>query len=143
MSEQELTRAIIDRLNAIPGVWVYRQNTGVAKAHGHRIRFGLVGSADITGVLPGGRRLELEVKLPTGKPPSEEQVQFGERINAAGGLWAVVKSVDEAVAVVEDAVREEAWPYCRKCNTTGDMNWNDPGACGPSPCDCYFGRRLA
>jgi len=104
MSEQTLVRAILDRLAAMPEVYAWRQNTGVAKAHGHRIRFGLNGSGDISGILRGGRRLELEVKLPGGKyGVTEEQEAFGARVLAMGGLWCVVRSVEEAVTVVEEA----------------------------------------
>lgn len=106
MSEQELMRAILDRLAMMPGVWCWRTNTGVAKAHGHRIRFGKVGSGDISGILRGGRHFELEVKLPGGKwKTTEEQQAHGARVLEMGGLWAVVRSVDEAVAAVESAMQ--------------------------------------
>ena len=104
MSEQELQRAILDRLSVMPGVWCWRQNTGVARMAGGRVRFGLVGSGDISGGLQGGRRLELEVKTEKGQP-SEEQVKFGAKVNAMGGLWAVVRSVSEAVAIVQEALK--------------------------------------
>ena len=103
MSESDLLRSIMERLALIPGLLAWRQNTGVAKAHGFRIRFGLVGSGDITGVLPGGRRLEIEVKTPTGRV-SPEQIAFGERINKAGGLWFVARSADEAVIRIQEAL---------------------------------------
>ncbi len=106
MSEQELTRAILDRLALMPGVWCWRNNTGVGKANGFRIRFGKVGSGDITGVLAGGRHFELEVKLPGGKwKTTEEQEAHGARVLEMGGLWAVVRSVDDAVAAVEGAMK--------------------------------------
>jgi hypothetical protein len=137
-SEQELTRAIIDRLNAIPGVWAWRTNTGVAKMPGGRVRFGLVGGGDITGILLGGRHFEVEVKLPGGKwPVTPQQEKHGTRVQEMGGLWFVARSVDEAVRTVVDELG------CSKCNTTGDRNWNDPGACSADPCDCHFARRSA
>lgn len=106
MSEQELTRAILDRLAVMPNVWAWRNNTGVAKAHGHRVSFGKVGSGDISGILRGGRRIELEVKLPGGKwKTTPEQEAFGARVLEMGGLWVVVRSVEEAVAAVDGAMQ--------------------------------------
>lgn len=107
MSEQELTRAILDRLALMPGVWCWRNNTGVAKgAYGGRIRFGKVGSGDISGILRGGRHFELEVKLPGGKwKTTEEQEAHGARVLEMGGLWAVVRSIDEAVVAIEAALQ--------------------------------------
>ena len=104
MSEQELTRAILDALKA-RGIWCWRTNTGVAKMPGGRVRFGIVGGGDITGVLPGGRHFELEVKLPDGKwKVTPEQEAHGARIRALGGGWAVVRSVEEAIAAVTPTV---------------------------------------
>lgn len=109
MSEQELTRGILDALAHLPGVEAWRNNTGVAKAHGHRIRFGKVGSGDIMGILADGRHFELEVKVPGGKwKVTPEQEAHGARVRALGGLWAAVKSVDEALAVVREALKEAA-----------------------------------
>lgn len=106
MTEQELTRAILDRLARMPDVWCWRTNTGVAKAHGHRISFGKVGSGDISGMLRGGRHFELEVKLPGGKwKTTPEQEAHGARVLELGGLWAVVRSVEDAVAAVEGAMQ--------------------------------------
>lgn len=102
-SETDLQRAILERLALIPGLVVWRSNTGVSRSGGRFVRFGIKGQGDITGLLPGGKRLELEVKLPGGKV-SPEQVEFGARINAAGGLWAVVRSVDEAVIRVMEVM---------------------------------------
>jgi hypothetical protein len=106
VTEQELTRAIVERLNAIPGVCCWRANAGVSRSGGRFVRFGVVGQADISGLVRGGKRVELETKLPGGKwKVTAEQLAFGARITDLGGLWAVVRSVDEAVAVVEGALR--------------------------------------
>lgn len=105
MSEQEIQRQILDALALMPGVFAWRQNTGVASVRGFRVRYGKNGSGDISGILSGGRRLELEVKSKTGVV-SDEQREFGARINAMGGLWAVVRSLDEALAVVREALEK-------------------------------------
>lgn len=104
-SEQELTRAITEALERMPGVFVWRSNAGVSRSGGRYVRFGLKGQGDISGVIRGGKRLELEVKLPGGKyKVTEEQAAFGARINELGGVWAVVRSVEEALAVVKGAL---------------------------------------
>lgn len=105
MTENEIQKAILERLALIPGLVFWRSNSGVSRSGGRFVRFGLPGQGDITGILPGGRRFELEVKTATGKL-SPEQVEFGAKVNAAGGLWACVRSVDEACAVIERALTD-------------------------------------
>ena len=102
MTEQGLTAAILAALGSRPDCRVWRQNTGVA-AYGHRaVRFGVPGQADISGILAGGRRLELEVKRP-GERTTPEQDRWGAMIVKFGGVYAVVRSVEEAVVAVENA----------------------------------------
>lgn len=102
--EAVLQRLIIAQLRA-RGIWCWRQNTGAARtARGRTIRFGIPGQADITGILPGGRRLEIECKSATGRL-TPEQREFGERVTAAGGLWVVARTLDDALNAVLAAVR--------------------------------------
>jgi hypothetical protein len=95
LTEADLTHAIVDTLNNIPGVWCWRQNTGRRGG----VSFGLRGQADITGVVDGGRRIELEVKLPGGKV-EPHQVAFIERMRMLGAIAGVVRSMDDAIALV-------------------------------------------
>lgn len=53
--------------------------------------FGYPGAGDITGILPDGRRLEIECKSPTGKQ-SEKQRKFQEKIEQNGGVYLLVRS---------------------------------------------------
>ena len=117
-NEAELTGIIVRALNNIPGVLCWRMNTGRRGG----IQFGKQGQGDITGLLRGGRRLELEVKLPTPlKPPSKrkatkvvepktkqspKQVEFEEQIIALGGVYSVVESVEDAIKTVLWALGE-------------------------------------
>lgn len=100
MSEHAIQQAILLALGARRDLRLWRNNSGVAFGKGRAVRFGVVGQADISGILKGGRRLELEVKRP-GERPTEEQARFGAMIRTFGGVWEVVHSVEEAVAVVE------------------------------------------
>lgn len=73
MSETDLQRDVLLCLQAHPMVaWAQRQNTGGAYLGDppQYVKFGVEGDADITGQLRGGRRLEVEVKVP-GEWPSE------------------------------------------------------------------------
>jgi hypothetical protein len=58
------------------------------------VRFGVPGQADISGILVGGRRLEIEVKGPTGRM-SDQQRKFRAMIECFGGLYILARSVDD------------------------------------------------
>jgi len=58
------------------------------------ISFGMKGQADLSGIYSDGRRLEIEVKAPGGKP-SKEQVTFGRIIKRFGGIHILAKSVED------------------------------------------------
>lgn len=111
MTEAELTREIIKALNMIPGVWCWRMNTGRRGG----VSFGLKGQSDITGVLLGGTRLELEVKKPKNNRFEPEQPAFIQRMKAHGALVGVVHSVDEAIAIVTARILPES-----RVNTGGE-----------------------
>ena len=105
MSESDLLRSIMERLALIPGLVYWRNNTGIARTGGRYIAYGHVGSGDIIGLLPGGRFFSLELKTPENrKGPTPEQIAFGEAVSLAGGLYAVVRSVEEAVIRIQEAL---------------------------------------
>jgi len=58
-----------------------------------------VGMPDILCCIKG-RLIGLEVKTDTGKQ-SKEQVEWGERLEKAGGVYAVVRSVDDVESVIK------------------------------------------
>lgn len=79
---------------------VWPSPTGAAYRNNRLIRYGLKGSADITGILIGGRRLEIEVK--TGNAvQAENQIRFAKMIQKYGGYYHVARSVEDAVAFVK------------------------------------------
>lgn len=106
MTEHEIQQAILLALGGRRDLRIWRNNSGVAFGKGRAVRFGVVGQADLSGILKGGRRLEIEVKR-RGERPTEEQVSFGAMIQRYGGVWAVVRSVEEAIAVVEASLAGE------------------------------------
>ena len=96
-----------DILNAFVGdrrLRLWRNNTGVAeRADGGRIRFGVPGQADLSGILVDGRRLEIEVKQP-GRYQTQQQRAFEAMIRQYGGVYILARSVDDAVAGVHAAL---------------------------------------
>jgi hypothetical protein len=71
---------------------------------------------DIIGILPGGRCLGIEVKRLKSKTQpkrAQEQEEFREKINRAGGLAFIARSVDEVHERLEGltAMRRETGRY--------------------------------
>lgn len=82
---------------------LHRQGKQVTLANAAMIPVGLCkGSADIIGIRHSdGRFLALEVKTATGRA-SREQHAFVAAVQAANGIAGIVRSVDEALALVAD-----------------------------------------
>ena len=73
----------------------WRNNSGAMKVGARFIRYGLVGSPDVIGIV-NGQFVGLEVKREDGRQ-SEHQQEF-ERLSVKyGGRYAVVRSVREAI----------------------------------------------
>lgn len=115
---RDLTKPILAALNALPGVRVARNNTGMLRdERGVPVRYGLgLGSADLVGivvcrycsahlerhgdVLEVGRAFCLEVKWPREKPTAD-QARWLQAVRRLGGFACVVHGELEAL----DAVR--------------------------------------
>ena len=102
MSETSLTKAIAEAINSIPGCYVWKNNVG---RRGNKA-FGKKGSADITGIMHGGRRVEFEVKLPKNNHFEPGQLAFIERMKLLGACAGVVRSVDDAVLSIKVAIAQ-------------------------------------
>lgn len=106
MSEKDIQNAIRIAVSRLPGVVMWRNNTGIAEhwngRNVERVAYGLgKGSADLVGIVDG-RFVALEIKTERGRVSPEQQVWL-DLVNARGGYGAVVRSTDEAVAAVECA----------------------------------------
>lgn len=103
--EKRIQNDILRRFGADPRLRLWRQNTGVARyaAPGgpRTVRFGLPGAADLSGILRDGRRIEIEVKAPTGRQ-TEEQQRFGAMIERMGGIYVLARSVEDVEARLKD-----------------------------------------
>jgi hypothetical protein len=107
-TEKDIQNEIIQYLSHVPGYY-WRNNTGAAlykstTSAGSRaryIRFGHVGSGDITGIGPGGVRVEIEVKRPGGVQ-SENQKAFQKMITDNGGVYILAYSVEDVAQKLND-----------------------------------------
>ena len=104
VTEHAVQNAILAQLDRI-GVFAWRQNTGAAIDPRTKkvIFFGIAGQGDITGILPNGRRLEIECKAFRGKI-SDAQRKFAEQMQRAGALYIVARDVRETIDIVKRAI---------------------------------------
>lgn len=85
------------------GIFAKRRNVaGAQRVHGHFIRMGEKGQADLWGILPrSGRHWECEVKQP-GEKPSDKQMEWLNNCRASGAAATWVTSLDNFVAWMEE-----------------------------------------
>ena len=104
--EEIIHRAVVQHLEQreVPGLlWWHTPNggkrtpaeAGIFKALGVR-----AGVCDFI-LVHKGRTFGLELKAPGGKPPTETQMEFVSRLNAAGGFGAIVVGLDAAIKTLE------------------------------------------
>lgn len=98
MKESALQDEIRLALGRVPGLVLWRNNCGFDADRKVRYGVGSPGGADLIG-LYRGRFLAVEIKTPTGRQ-SNEQRTFQALVEAKGGVYAILRSVDEALAWV-------------------------------------------
>jgi hypothetical protein len=103
VTEAELQAEILLAVGSRPDCRIWRNNTGVGRSlSGDRvIRFGLVGSADLLGILRGGRFLAVEVKTKRGRQ-NEAQRNFQRMIESMGGIYVLARDVQTVVDFIDD-----------------------------------------
>lgn len=108
-SEAEVQAAILRALGQRRDLKIFRRNVTVSRdLTGRVIRSGIPGEADLEVLLaPLGSYLGLEVKSATGRQSPEQQV-WQRTVEALGGAYAVVRSVEEAEKAVQSAQAEIA-----------------------------------
>lgn len=92
--EKQIQNAILRTFGTRRDMRLWRANVGAARFGRHVVRFGVPGQADLTGILPGGIRLEIEVKAPNGRQ-SREQQAFQRMIERFGGVYVLARSVED------------------------------------------------
>jgi len=127
MPEHVIQNEIFRAFGTRSDMRIWRANTGVGFYADHRtrtarlVRFGVPGQADVTGILPVGlkficphcdtlllappvgRRLEIEVKSPTGRQTAEQRA-YQAMIERFGGLYVLARSVDDVQAAIDLAL---------------------------------------
>lgn len=99
-----LVKKILVALHAARLGRFWPQETGAAYRDNKLIHYGVLGGGDISGIVMGGRRVEIEVK--TGKGfQRESQVAFEQMIRAHGGIYILARSVEDALQQLQDAIR--------------------------------------
>ena len=100
MTEAEIQRAVRLAVGQLPDVCIWRNTVGGGHIDGRYQRWGLAdGSADLIGIGPGGKFLALEIKSLTGRLTLQQKL-FLDLVTARGGIAAVVRSPEEALAVI-------------------------------------------
>ena len=97
--EADIQSDILVAITALPDVLAWRANSGVGRtAAGNLLRANVPGCADILACCRG-RFVGLEVKRPRGRPLPSQRA-FRAAVERAGGVYAVVRSPDDALAVL-------------------------------------------
>lgn len=81
---------------------IWRANRGSMKIGDRFIEFGIDGQADITGILPDGRRLEIECKRRIGGKQSKDQENFEALITRFGGIYILARSVEDVFKALSE-----------------------------------------
>lgn len=98
-SEADLWTEMRSRLGKWPDLRIWRQNTGAAMYGDQMVKFGRKGSFDVTGLMRGGRRVEIELKVKN-RQPTEDQENNLAMLSEMGALCGVCRSMKEVMALL-------------------------------------------
>ncbi|MGC8553844.1 MAG: hypothetical protein ACP5O7_13455 [Phycisphaerae bacterium] len=99
--ESDLVKGILDYLRLRKDVIAWRQNTGATRIGDRFIRYGLVGQPDITGIIIGGYRLDIECKVKGGRL-SAEQAKYREQAKAMKSCYILAYCIEDVKAALDD-----------------------------------------
>lgn len=102
MKERQVQNEILRAFQTKREMRLWRANVGVARIGNRVVHFGVPGQADLTGILPGGVRLEVEVKSADGRQ-TEEQRNFQRMIERFGGVYVLARSVEDVTCALKAA----------------------------------------
>lgn len=105
-AETSLARAIREALSVL-GVVAWREQSGQVRVRRGYMHLAPEGTPDVIGYMPDGRLLAIEVKCGKGKE-RPEQTEWLAKAKAAGCVVGTVRSVAEAVTLVQNARRGKA-----------------------------------
>lgn len=93
-SEHQIQQEILLEFGCRDDLKIWRQNTGKLSSGCRFISFGVLGGGDISGIIKGGIRLEIEVKNEKGKQRPSQKL-FQKMIEEMGGVYILSRSVDD------------------------------------------------
>ncbi len=102
-SETRVLSMILANLHTLPGCMFWRANHGKAQMKGRWVEFGTKGQADILGCA-AGKFVAVEVKTETGRQ-SPEQKEFQSKVEAAGGIYILARTREDAMLPVQRLVQ--------------------------------------
>lgn len=102
----ELVREILKTISQSEDCRAWINNTGAYKSGQRLIRFGLVGSSDIIGILRNGIFLAIEVKVGRDSQ-SDQQKNFEAMICRFGGVYILARNVGDAIEGIDRALKGE------------------------------------
>lgn len=100
--EKRTQNDILREFGSRTDMCLWRQNAGVASFNGRRVQFGVPGQADLSGILPDGRRLEVEVKSTFGRQRVKQQA-FERMIRRLNGVYILARSIEDVYAALHEA----------------------------------------
>ncbi len=100
MSEKQTQNEILRMFGTTPRLRLWRANVGAVRIGNRVVRFGIPGQADLTGILPNGKRLEIEVKSPTGRQTPSQRA-FEAMIEKFNGVYVLARSTDDVRRALE------------------------------------------
>lgn len=119
-TEKNIQAAILQWLNTIPGVRVWRQNSGgmlttytskrTGKTKTRAVKFGEPGMADLSGIGPGGVRIEIEIKKP-GELPRQDQSDWLLFIQYMDGIAFWCDSLRECNVKLRYEFERRGWTW--------------------------------
>jgi hypothetical protein len=99
-AHSRLVKDILLALGALGVCRVWRNEVGAFERDGKWTRYGLVGSADILGIVLGGLFIAIECKT-GGAKQTDQQRNFEAMIKKMGGHYCVARSVDDALSFIQ------------------------------------------
>lgn len=122
MRETQLQSEILAKYGRDPNIRIWRANTGVAKFGQRTVRFGLPGSADLSGLIRGGIRLEIECKA-KGGVQGPRQKNFQKMIESLGGCYILAAKLDDVAVGLSPWLRR---PFGKEFERgTGGTQWTE------------------
>ena len=106
MRERAIQNDILRAFGSKRWMRLWRANVLAARMGDRFVRAGVAGQADLTGILPDGRRLEIEVKSDRGRQ-TEDQRNFQRMIERFGGVYVLARSVEDVACALKLAGYDE------------------------------------